>query len=234
MINFGYIGHDIVLDGNLKENISRSIRELLSKDKEFNFYFLEEDQFSTCIYETVRQIKNDRSDLTINIILVEAEVEDTRATFKFDKTVTAPNVKKNAHFIVNIRRAQRWIIAQADYLLTYLYTDICLEDKRLLNFINKRVNGGKMILLDLTEPETLSIIRAQRSKLPASQRNVYEKMLSGIPGKEIAKEKGISSARVCQIYRISCSKLRIYTHCAVRKKYDLLAIKKETSSPLES
>ena len=61
--------------------------------------------------------------MKINIVLVEAEVEDTKATFEFDKTVTAPNVKKNAHFIVNIRRAQRWIIDPVSY--THLNTMSC-------------------------------------------------------------------------------------------------------------
>ena len=217
MTNFGYIGHDMILDKGLKEKIMGNIQELITKDNCFNFYFLTLSRFPSYIYEQVQQIKTERKDLTIKTVLVTVKDENVYVPGEFDEIIAAPNCIENWDFTMNIKRAQRWMFENSDFLLMYLYPAICEEDQGILAFIQKQVEAKRLTILDLTDNRTSTIINAQIDYLRPNQKSVREKLLIGKTYKEVAEEMGISVARVRQIYFSSCSRLHTLAYCAISK-----------------
>lgn len=222
MTNFSYYGHDLVLNQGLERKITSSIKKLLIQDDSFTFYFFMEDQFSSCILAAVRELKSKRKNLNIKTILV-ATHKSVDKHKKYDETILAPNMMENVHFTVNVNRAQKWAIEQADYLLMYLYPCISVANQQILNYIFKRASAGKLSILDLTDDSIIPIINEQFPLLRERQKYVHEQLLSGKNAKELAMEMSITPRRVSEIYKESCSKLFNLTCRAIKNRQEQMA-----------
>lgn len=222
MTNFSYYGHNLVLNQGLERKITSSIKKLLIQDDSFTFYFFMEDQFSSCILAAVRELKSKRKNLNIKTILI-ATHKSVDKHKKYDETILAPNMMENVHFTVNVNRAQKWAIEQADYLLMYLYPCISVANQQILNYIFKRASAGKLSILDLTDDSIIPIINEQFPLLRERQKYVHEQLLSGKNAKELAMEMSITPRRVSEIYKESCSKLFNLTCRAIKNQQEQMA-----------
>lgn len=218
MTNISYYGLDAVLEEGLEEKIEGGIQELLSKDDGFTFYFLMEDEFSSCIHAAVQRAKAGRKELSIKTVLVAIHSREGGDCKKFDEVLLLPNLRENAHFTVNVNRAQRWVIEQADYLLMYSYPEIDPR-RQILNLIGKRRESGKLSILDLTEGSMIpGIIQQQVPRLRERLRFAHREIMSGKAVIELAKEMSVSPSRGRELYRESCGRLFYLTNRAIKKQ----------------
>lgn len=216
MTNISYIGHDKVLDQGLEKQITSNIKKLLSQDDSFSFYFFRENEFSSCIKRVVQKLKTKRKDLQIKTILVETHNRDDEEYKKYDEIMVAPNLLENVHFMINVKRAQRWIIEQADYLFMYQYPGVDLEDQLILTYIRNQVKAGQLSIIDLTSDSTVSLINEQVPQLRERLRFVHEEIMSGKTFNALAKEMSITPARVRGLYNESCRKLYVLTYHVIK------------------
>lgn len=173
----------------------------------------------------MQKLKTKRKDLQIKTILVKTHNVDDEEYNKFDEIKVAPNLLENVHFTVNVKRTQRWIIEQTDYLFMYQYPGVGLEDQLILTYIRNQVKAGHLSIIDLTSVSTLFLINEQVPQLRERLKFIHEEIMSGKTFKGLAKEMSITPSRIRELYNESCIKLFVLTYRAI--KNDKLDIRNE-------
>lgn len=105
----------------------------------------------------------------------------------------------SSHSVSAMLRADRWLLRQTDYVISYWYPDLQADNQAY-----RAVQHSRAKIIHLTQPETLHFIHDSISRLSPEQQETKILLLAGVTQKALCEEYHVSKTTMTsRIYRIS-------------------------------
>ena len=128
MICCTFAGHRDVFHGGVREAAEIVLRGLLERDDEFCFYTGGMGEFDALCERLVRELKRERPEKKIRLILVEPYMKQSINTqgqwlnSRYDE-VMIPGSLAGIHYKAAIQGRNRWMVEHSRYMIAYVRRD---------------------------------------------------------------------------------------------------------------
>lgn len=142
-----FTGHREILHKGVKESVERELHALMERDSEFRFYVGREGEFDLLSAQLVRQLKGQRPEKQIHLILAEPYMKqsiNTDGKWLSDRydDIIIPEGLLGIHYKAAIKRRNQWMIDHSQILIAYVrkdhggaFTSLTYAQRRGLNVI---------------------------------------------------------------------------------------------------
>ena len=128
LITCTFTGHREVYASGISDKLHKAIEIVLAADTAFTFYVGGMGDFDAMCAAAVRVAKGKHPDLDIQLVLVAPYMSNDFNTNKeyyessYDD-ITIPIELADVHYKAAIQKRNRWMVDQADYLISFVYRD---------------------------------------------------------------------------------------------------------------
>lgn len=128
MICCTFAGHRTILHAGIEREVRRHLEMLMEKDEEFCFYTGGMGEFDRLCEKAVRNLKKQRQDKHIRLVLVEPYMKsglNTRGEqlLSLYDEIIIPEESRTAHYKRAITLRNRWMVDHSQCLISYVFRD---------------------------------------------------------------------------------------------------------------
>ena len=217
-----FLGHWDMFDADIDSRLQEAVECVVQKNKQVEFlvYASGYGQFyHRCLLAALRAKARQPQDITITLVLHEEAYEKyllqkpgSIPMCMIDKIVTPhfgdSNDSNTARRYIKVLR---WLLDRSNYLISYLYKDLCSPANRLLDYAQKKAGHTA---LDITSSAIRQAILECVPRLSGREQFVFQKYVENHHIQGI--DEALSKARVQQLLNRGCREVR----GILRRRYD--------------